>query len=53
LYKCDQYYNKQSEGGIRFDDPTFNIDWGMDLAEAIVSDKDLILPDFATCNSRF
>jgi hypothetical protein len=22
LYKCDQYYNKESEGGIRFDDPT-------------------------------
>jgi dTDP-4-dehydrorhamnose 3,5-epimerase len=52
-YKCDQYYNKQSEGGIRFDDVTLNIDWGMDLNEAIVSEKDLILPDFATCNSQF
>jgi len=53
LYKCDQFYNKASEGGIRFDDPTLNIDWGMDLKEAIVSEKDLILPDFATCNSQF
>lgn len=53
LYKCDQYYNKQSEGGIRFDDPTLNIDWGMDLKDAIVSDKDLILPDFASSNSTF
>jgi len=53
LYKCDQFYNKASEGGIRFDDLTLNIDWGMDLKEAIVSDKDLILPDFATCNSQF
>jgi dTDP-4-dehydrorhamnose 3,5-epimerase len=52
-YKCDQYYNKQSEGGIRFDDATLNIDWGMDLNEAIVSEKDMILPDFATCNSQF
>lgn len=53
LYKIDQYYNKQSEGGIRYDDPTLNIDWGMDLAAAIVSEKDLILPDFTNCNSQF
>ena len=53
LYKCDQYYNKPSEGGIRYDDSTLNIDWGMDLAAAIVSEKDLILPDFANCNSQF
>jgi dTDP-4-dehydrorhamnose 3,5-epimerase len=53
MYKCDQFYNKQSEGGIRYDDPTLNIDWGMDLADAIVSEKDLILPDFANCNSQF
>ena len=52
-YKCDQYYDKQSEGGIRFDDATLNIDWGMDLATTIVSEKDMILPDFATCNSQF
>ncbi|WP_395051216.1 dTDP-4-dehydrorhamnose 3,5-epimerase [Flavobacterium sp.] len=53
LYKCDQYYNKQSEGGIRYDDANLNIDWGMDLATAIVSDKDVILPNFSTCNSQF
>ena len=53
LYKCDQYYNKQSEGGIRFDDTVLNIDWGMDLKEAIVSEKDVVLPDFTNCNSQF
>lgn len=53
LYKCDQFYNKASEGGIRFDDPSLNIDWGMDLKDAIVSDKDLILPWIAGCNSEF
>ena len=52
-YKCDQYYNKPSEGGIRFDDATLNIDWGMDLKEAIVSEKDMILPNFENCNSQF
>jgi dTDP-4-dehydrorhamnose 3,5-epimerase len=49
LYKCDQFYNKASEGGIRFDDPLLNID----LKTAIVSDKDLELPNFADCNSEF
>jgi dTDP-4-dehydrorhamnose 3,5-epimerase len=53
LYKCDQFYNKASEGGIRFDDPTLNIDWGMDLKDAIVSEKDLILPGIVDCNSGF
>ncbi|WP_310557765.1 dTDP-4-dehydrorhamnose 3,5-epimerase [Flavobacterium sp.] len=52
-YKCDQYYSKLSEGGIRFDDASLNIDWGMDLATAIVSDKDLVLPNFENCNSQF
>ena len=53
LYKCDQFYNKASEGGIRCDDPTLAIDWGMDLKEAIVSDKDVVLPSFEACNSQF
>lgn len=53
MYKCDNYYNKASEGGIRYDDPKVNIDWGMDLKEAIVSEKDLVLPDFENCNSQF
>jgi dTDP-4-dehydrorhamnose 3,5-epimerase len=53
LYKCDQFYNKASEGGIRFDDPLLNIDWGIDLKAAIVSEKDQILPLFKDCNSEF
>ena len=28
-YKCDNLYNKEEEGGIRYDDPTINIDWGI------------------------
>lgn len=53
LYKCDQFYNKASEGGIRFDDPALGIDWGIDLKDAIVSDKDLVLPGIEGCNSEF
>lgn len=53
FYKCDQYYNKESEGGIRYDEASLHINWGMDLAAAIVSAKDILLPDFAHCNSQF
>lgn len=45
-YKCDNFYSKAHEGGIRFDDPTLNIDWQFDLRQAIVSEKDLELPLF-------
>ncbi|WP_281231884.1 dTDP-4-dehydrorhamnose 3,5-epimerase [Flavobacterium gelatinilyticum] len=53
MYKCDQFYNKASEGGIKYDDPSLNIDWGMDLKDAIVSEKDQILPFIENCNSLF
>jgi dTDP-4-dehydrorhamnose 3,5-epimerase len=53
LYKCDGYYNKESEGGIRFDDPALAINWRIDAASAIVSEKDLVLPDFAHVAANF
>ncbi|MBP6182812.1 dTDP-4-dehydrorhamnose 3,5-epimerase [Flavobacterium sp.] len=46
LYKVDQLYHKESERGIRYDDPTLAIDWQLDPNEVIVSEKDLILPNF-------
>lgn len=45
-YKCSNYYSKNDEGGIRYDDPTLNIDWQFDLSHAIISEKDLQLPFF-------
>lgn len=53
LYKCDQFYNKESEGGIRFDDPALAIDWRIAKEKAIVSEKDLALPRFADCKNTF
>lgn len=44
VYKCDNYYSKAHEGGIRFDDPTLRIDWQFDLSGVIVSEKDRALP---------
>ena len=45
-YKCTHLYHKESEAGIRWDDPTLAIDWG--VQEPLVSPKDLLLPSFAT-----
>ncbi|MEZ0487218.1 dTDP-4-dehydrorhamnose 3,5-epimerase [Fibrella aquatica] len=43
-YKCTNVYNKQAEGGIRWDDPDLNINWG--ITDPNVSEKDQILPTF-------
>lgn len=45
-YKCDNVYNKASEGGIIYNDPSLQIDWDFDLDKVIVSEKDKVLPLF-------
>lgn len=45
-YKVDAPYNKISEGGIIYNDPTLNIDWGLKESDIVVSKKDLELPNF-------
>lgn len=45
-YKCDNFYSKAHEGGIRYDDPNLAIDWQIDLKDAVLSEKDLELPEF-------
>lgn len=44
-YKVDNQYNKESEGGIIYNDDQLNIDWGVE-EEPIISEKDLLLPFF-------
>ncbi|MFA6151949.1 MAG: dTDP-4-dehydrorhamnose 3,5-epimerase [Chitinophagaceae bacterium] len=53
FYKCDNFYSKENEGGVFYNDPTLGIDWKIDLADAIISDKDKVQPMLADCNSRF
>ena len=50
-YKCDNYYHPEADGGISILDPTLGIDWQIDLAQAILSEKDTrhpLLDDFDT-----
>jgi dTDP-4-dehydrorhamnose 3,5-epimerase len=53
LYKCDAFYNKESEGGIIYNDPALLIDWRIPAEEAIVSEKDILFPTLENCNNNF
>jgi dTDP-4-dehydrorhamnose 3,5-epimerase len=53
MYKCDAFYNKQSEGGILYNDPALNIDWRVPADKAIIAEKDLQHPLFADCKNNF
>lgn len=46
FYKCDNFYNKASEGGIIYNDLDLGIDWNIETDKIVVSEKDLILPTF-------
>ena len=49
-YKCDNYYNKESEGGVIYSDEELNIDWKLPQEDIVLSDKDKIQPIFAARN---
>lgn len=44
FYKCDNFYHKASEGGLIYNDPQLEIDWKIDLSQARLSEKDMVLP---------
>ena len=53
MYKCDQFYHKESEGGIIYNDPQLNIDWKIPVDKMIVSEKDIHLPTLENANFDF
>ena len=53
LYKCDKFYNKESESGIAFNDPELKIDWKIPAGNMIVSEKDLTQPYFKNIEPVF
>lgn len=44
FYKCDNFYNKESEGGIIYNDVSLNIDWQFSTENLLISEKDMHLP---------
>jgi len=53
FYKCDQFYNKESEGGILWNDPDLQIDWEIPSDKSIVSEKDKNNPALENCIHNF
>lgn len=53
LYKVDNPYSAEADGAVRFDDPTLGVDWGIDPAKAVLSDKDAAAPAFADFDNPF
>ncbi|WP_405400118.1 dTDP-4-dehydrorhamnose 3,5-epimerase [Maribacter sp. Asnod2-G09] len=45
FYKCDNYYKKDSEGGIIYNDSSLKIDWKIPVDDIKVSEKDVVLPN--------
>ena len=44
-YKCDNFYNKQSEAGLYLGDAQLVIDWKVPKEKWIISEKDKLLPN--------
>jgi len=44
FYKCDNFYNKESEGGIIYNDKNININWSFPTEDLIISEKDKVQP---------
>jgi dTDP-4-dehydrorhamnose 3,5-epimerase len=53
MYKCDEFYNKESEAGIIYNDAYLNIDWKIPAEKINVSSKDVELPSFEKCTNNF
>ena len=49
-YKCDNFYNKESEGSVKYNDSDLNIDWKISDNNAVLSEKDENAPSFKEKN---
>ena len=53
FYKCDNFYHKEAEGGVAYDDPALQIDWKIAAGSRILSEKDTQHPLLADCRHNF
>ncbi len=54
-YKVTNYYDKDSELGVLWNDTTLNIDWSkyLDPSDFLLSEKDIALKEFSALQSPF
>jgi dTDP-4-dehydrorhamnose 3,5-epimerase len=53
IYKVTEIYDRGAERGVRWDDPDLALPWPVLQGEAVLSDKDRVLPGWAECGSLF
>jgi dTDP-4-dehydrorhamnose 3,5-epimerase len=53
FYKCDAFYNKDSEAGIKYNDSTLAIDWQIPAGKELISEKDEQLPALSASKNNF
>ncbi len=52
-YKCDNFYNKESEGSVAWDDPQLAIDWRIPADKVLLSEKDKVSKNIAEAEYLF
>lgn len=53
IYKCSNYYARETEGAIAWDDPDIGIDWGFGDTSPVLSDKDAQAGSLADLDTPF
>ncbi|MEO1241777.1 MAG: dTDP-4-dehydrorhamnose 3,5-epimerase [Pseudomonadota bacterium] len=53
IYKVNNYYDRDSDGAVRWNDPDLAIDWGVDEDSATLSEKDAAAPFWKQFKSPF
>jgi dTDP-4-dehydrorhamnose 3,5-epimerase len=53
LYKTDEFYRKEAERGIKYNDPVLKINWKLAPSAEIVSERDQHFPEFGQAESNF
>ena len=53
FYKCDEFYHKESEGGIAWNDTALKINWQIPAENVKVSEKDSFYPSLENCQHNF
>ena len=52
-YKCDNFYNKESEGSVAWNDPQLGIDWRIPAEKVLLSEKDKLSKGFTDADYLF
>lgn len=52
-YKCDNFYNKESEGSVAWNDPQLGIDWRIPSDKVLLSEKDKLSKNISEAEYLF